>query len=437
MISAEGSSLTNNAVFGSYGGRSSPSGGGPGTTPATTPWNQCHAAPPRCSTSPAGVQPDGTTGRCHASSSSPATIASTASRWAARKTSRAWSCLSSIRLAVMSILRVVVVVEQFDGLVLASQRRQVQEDVGLAQQVGDRAVAGPGVQHGVAIAEEDADAALLAGPGGPGFAPVGQLLRGPEVVLDGRHALVVRHVEVVVEVASLRRIPREGPAHPLPERLDLADRRPGHRGVRGLVGMQVGQVTDAVGLVGADRTTLVPSRVEHEVLHDELRPALEQVQQAGLALGALEDVLLLDLDGRHLAAPARDLLQSAYGLLLGGLQLLARGHPLGGRDDSRTQCNLQEMGWLRVPPLRGWTDTVAGTHRHARKMLQGGSEAEVREQLGKHIAVQTGDEAAIGLQHLKRPRVVAAAAVRAVLREGGAPVRRGGQQPGPAALRAR
>ena len=37
-----------------------------GCSPATTPWNQCHSAPPRCSTSPAGVQPDGTTDRCHA-----------------------------------------------------------------------------------------------------------------------------------------------------------------------------------------------------------------------------------------------------------------------------------------------------------------------------------------------------------------------------------
>src|SRR6266700_2454105 len=189
MISAEGSSLTNNAVFGSYGGRSSPSGGGPGTTPATTPWNQCHSAPPRCSTSPAGVQPDGTTGRCHASSSSPATMESTESRWAARKASRTWSSGSSIRLPVMSTLRVLVVVAQLDGLVLAAQRRQVQEDVGLAQQVDDRAVAGPGMQHGVAVAEEDADAALLARPGGPRLAPFGQLLRGPEVVLDGRHAL--------------------------------------------------------------------------------------------------------------------------------------------------------------------------------------------------------------------------------------------------------
>src|SRR5450755_3409929 len=192
------------------------------------------------------------------------------------------------------------------------------------------------MQYGVAVPEEDTDAAMLARPGAPGLAYVGQLRRGPEVVLDGRDTLIERHVEVVVEVASLRRIPREGPAHPLPERLDLADRRPGYRGIRGLVGMQVGQVTDAIGLVGADRAALVPGRVEHEVLHDELSPALEQIQQAGLAGRALEDVVLLDFDGRHLAAPARDLPESAYCLLLGGLQILACGHPLGGRDDSRT-----------------------------------------------------------------------------------------------------
>ena len=101
------------------------------------------------------------------------------------------------------------------------------------------------------------------------------------------------------------------------------------------MGMQVGQVTDVVGLVGADRTAFVPGRVPHEVLHDELSPALEQVQQAGLAVRALEDVVLLDLDGRHLAASARDLPECAYGVLLGDLQLLSRGHPLGGRHDSR------------------------------------------------------------------------------------------------------
>src|ERR1700684_235319 len=116
------------------------------------------------------------------------------------------------------------------------------------------------MQDGAAGPEEDADAALLAGPGEVGLAHVDQLLRGPEVPFDGRDTLVVSHVEVVVEVASLRRIPREGPAHPLPERLDLADRRPGYRRERGIAGMQVSQVTEAVGLVGADRAALVPGR---------------------------------------------------------------------------------------------------------------------------------------------------------------------------------
>src|SRR5712691_1126349 len=245
----------------------------------------------------------------------------------------------------MSILRVLVVVAQFDGFVLAAERRQVEELVGRAEQLNDQAVAGPGTQDGAAVPEEDAEAALLAGPGGPGLAPVGQLLRGPEVVLDGRDALVVGHVEVVVEVASQRRIPRESPAHPLPEGLDLADRSPGYRRVRGVVRMQVSQVTDVVGLIRADRAASVPGRVEHEVLDDELCPALEEIQQAGPAVRALEDVVLLDCDSWQLAAPGRDLLEGAYGLLLGGLQFLARGQPLGGRDDSRAHGNLQEWGW--------------------------------------------------------------------------------------------
>jgi hypothetical protein len=130
--------------------------------------------------------------------------------------------------------------------------------------------------------------------------------------------------------------------------------------------MQVGQVTDAVGLVGTDRAALVPGRVEHEVLHEQLGPALEEIQQADLAVRALEDVVLLDLDGRHLPAPARDLLESAYRLLLSGLQLLARGHPLLGRDDSRTHGTLrsragtpQEVGRTSYPELIGGVTDLA------------------------------------------------------------------------------
>jgi hypothetical protein len=119
---------------------------------------------------------------------------------------------------------------QLHVLVLSAERSQVQVLVGAAQQVDDGEIGGVGVQDGVAVAEEDAHAALLAGTGGPGLAHVDQLLLGPEVPHDRRDVLVVRHVEVVVEVAAQGRVPRERPAHPLPERLDFADRRAGHRG---------------------------------------------------------------------------------------------------------------------------------------------------------------------------------------------------------------
>jgi len=48
------------AASGSLGGRLS-SRGSSASEPATAPWNQCRSAPPRCSTSRAGVQPGGAT----------------------------------------------------------------------------------------------------------------------------------------------------------------------------------------------------------------------------------------------------------------------------------------------------------------------------------------------------------------------------------------
>ena len=55
----------------------------------------------------------------------------------------------------------------------------------------------------------------------------------------------------------------------------------------------------------AARAALVPARVEHEVVDDELAAALEQVEQARLAVRALEDVVLVDLDHRQLAGARR------------------------------------------------------------------------------------------------------------------------------------
>src|SRR5580658_9064131 len=191
----------------------------PGSTAIRRPQNS--AQPSTCSSGRPATRRS--TSAANSASSRAAEASSRASSSA--KTQPAARSLATMPGSV-AILLVLIVVEQLDVFLLAAQRRQVKEDLGFAQQVADGAVAGPGVQYGVAVAPEDADAALLAGPGGPGLAPGDQLPHGPEVVLDRRDALVLRHVEVVIEVASVRRIPREAPAHPPPERLDLADRRP-------------------------------------------------------------------------------------------------------------------------------------------------------------------------------------------------------------------
>src|SRR3984957_16741820 len=253
------------------------------------------------------------------------------------------------RIRPVRELAVAVVVAQFDAFDLAAEQGHIEELIGRAEQLDDRAVAGPGTQDGAAIPVENAEAALLAGPGRPRLTPVGQLLCGPEVVFDRHDAFVVGHVEVVVEVVSQRRIPREGPAHPLPERLDRADRRPGYRRVRGVAGLQVSQVADVVGLIGADRAASVPGRVEHEVLDDELGPALEEIQQAGLAVRALEYVVLLHRDSGQPAEPGRDLPEGTHRLFLGGLQFLARGQPLGGRDYSWAHVVAPSSRRLHLP----------------------------------------------------------------------------------------
>src|SRR5262249_44021390 len=90
--------------------------------------------------------------------------------------------------------------------------------------------------------------------------------------------------------------------------------------------------------------------------------------------------------------------------------------------------------WQRLSLLAGWTAGLRGTHRFTVADLQHGGKAEVREELWKHVAVQAGDEATVSLEHLKRPRVIAAAAVWTVLRQCRATVRRGGQHPGAAAF---
>ena len=162
-------------------------------------------------------------------------------------------------------------------------------------------------------------------------------LVGAEVV-DGRlDRRVHRDVEVVVEVGAVGRVPGERPALLGLVALDLLDRRARDLDERGVAGVQVlEQARGHLVRAGrAARAAVLPLRVEHEVAEDQLQPALEQVEQARLAVGAGEDVVLLDLDHRHLPALGVERVALPRQLLLLGQQRRARGQPLVSGHDVR------------------------------------------------------------------------------------------------------
>src|SRR5262245_18522194 len=92
---------------------------------------------------------------------------------------------------------------------------------------------------------------------------------------------------------------------------------------------------------------------EHEVVEEELAPALEQIEPARLAAGTLEDVVLLDPHHRQPAALRRQRIERARQLLLLDEQLVARGLPLRRRYDLGQHLVLvahdnSPLGWRRV-----------------------------------------------------------------------------------------
>jgi hypothetical protein len=92
--------------------------------------------------------------------------------------------------------------------------------------------------------------------------------------------------------------------------------------------VQVRQVTEIVEGVRAARAPVIPTRVEHEVLDDQLPATLEQVQQCGRTVGALKGVLLLDLDHRQRLTLGTKCIARSGGFLLSDQQFLAGSEPL-------------------------------------------------------------------------------------------------------------
>src|SRR5918912_1985633 len=86
--------------------------------------------------------------------------------------------------------------------------------------------------------------------------------------------------------------------------------------------------SDAVRDRGADRAAGSPHRAEHEVVDEELRPAVEEIRERLRAVHRLEAVVLHDLDPRKLLPLLGQLITAVGELLLLGEQRLALGLPL-------------------------------------------------------------------------------------------------------------
>ena len=135
--------------------------------------------------------------------------------------------------------------------------------------------------------------------------------------------------EIVVEAVAVRGHPLEAPAHASAEALDLGERR-ARDGDEGDVAMgeMHGHAVGVVGHVGAARAALLPARREHEVLHQELVAAGEQIGQRLPAVRPIEGVRLVDANPRQLPAQLRDVVAAPRQVLFGGEQIAPRFQPL-------------------------------------------------------------------------------------------------------------
>ena len=89
------------------------------------------------------------------------------------------------------------------------------------------------------------------------------------VVLEG-------DVEIEIEIAAEGRHPREAPAHAPLEGLDLGKRRAGDCHERHVALGEVDEgAVEMIGKIGAALAAFLPVRPQHEVVDDELAPAVE------------------------------------------------------------------------------------------------------------------------------------------------------------------
>src|SRR3954467_12204356 len=90
----------------------------------------------------------------------------------------------------------------------------------------------------------------------------------------------------------------------------------------------------SVDVIGQERATLAsfhPTRTEHEVVHDQLAPAIEQVCERHLAVRSVEQIVLLHFDPWQFAAAPAQLITLPREFFLLGKKSFARFRPFFAR----------------------------------------------------------------------------------------------------------
>src|SRR5216683_6796248 len=236
---------------------------------------------------------------------------------------------------------------------LTAERREIEQVVGVEQQVEAALVGRVRMEQAIAVPEEDAQPLPLA------FARPAFGLGGDRRVVVHRMRLVERHPEVVIEVGPEGRQPRKRPTHALLEGFDLFEWRARDHGECGVARGEVHEAArEVVGDVGAGGAPFcTPIRTEHEVIGEELALPVEQIGERAASLQPLEQVLLLDCHHRQLASLGAQRVALAAELLLLYKQPLARGDPVVLRYHCRHfHCSLL---LIHIGDVRPGTDAGA------------------------------------------------------------------------------
>src|SRR5258708_27329776 len=142
-------------------------------------------------------------------------------------------------------------------------------------------------------------------------------------------ALIIRDPEVVVEVAAVGGEPGNSPVLPRLVGFKLRQWGTGDEHQRGLACLQMGQTAgEVVRQVRAAWAAVLPARIKHEMVDNQLTAPVEEVEQTHLTGWTLEVVLLVDLDHRQSAPFRIEPVSRVGGFLFLEEQLLARNEPL-------------------------------------------------------------------------------------------------------------